>query len=338
MNPTSTLNRTAVAVILGTVVGIASGNVTAQTPAPPAFALGTLYECSGGQSFRVISCTGTQDADACDVQTYSGGQPNQRGPSPRAQVLALVPLCRATATAGAPAAGRGAAAQAAPATVTQVGPAGIKVGDTVEISTAFGPMNARVLSINGNSYRVLVQNGAEVVKIYPAELRRIGPLTAYDRANGIYQLKDKVQVLFEGRWVDSEVITTLGMEYQVTLPGNRVVWAKPENLRLVAAADTPVAPAAAVKAGQPPRPGLTSCAGKIEGRYAASNGLPYTMEFRSGKVTVTAPMSGGEVVECWMSGGKIYLHMPGDADDIAIDINDDGTLQTPFGEMRKRGG
>ena len=340
MITTSALKRAAFSGTFGVAMALASGAAMAQAPAgsgpAPLITIGALYECPAGQSFRVISCSGTGDMDACDVQTYTGGQPNQRGPAPRAQVATLAALCRSEA-AGAPAAGAGAARGTAAAT-PQVGPAGIKVGDSVEISTAFGPATAKVLAISGNQYRVLAPTGVEVTKTYPTELRRIGPLTAYDRANGIYQVKDKVQVLFEGKWVDSEVRTTLGMEYQVTLPGNRLVWAKPEQLRLVTSADTLVAPAAAaVKAGQPPRPGLASCAGKIEGRYAQSNGTPGTIEFRSGKATVTLPFTPPEVVECWTGGGKIFLHMPGDANDIPIDINDDGTLQTPFGEMRKRG-
>ena len=38
------------------------------------------------------------------------------------------------------------------------------------------------------------------------------------------------------------------------------------------------------------------------------------------------------VLECWVSGDKIILHKPGDSPhkDMPIDINSDGTLQTPW--------
>jgi hypothetical protein len=44
-----------------------------------------------------------------------------------------------------------------------------------------------------------------------------------------------------------------------------------------------------------------------------------------------------EQVECWIGGGKIYLHKPEESDDFMIDINNDGTLQTPLGELTKKG-
>jgi hypothetical protein len=95
------------------------------------------------------------------------------------------------------------------------------------------------------------------------------------------------------------------------------------------------APAAA--AAKPPKPGLASCAGKIEGRYAASNGTPYTIEFRSGKASVNVPVMGAQETTCWTAAKKIYLYIPNDADPMEIDINDDGTLQTAFGELKKKG-
>ena len=43
--------------------------------------------------------------------------------------------------------------------------------------------------------------------------------------------------------------------------------------------------------------------------------------------------------ECWMDSERIYLHTVGEAPDkdIPIDINNDGTLETPFGEIKKKG-
>lgn len=108
------------------------------------------------------------------------------------------------------------------------------------------------------------------------------------------------------------------------------------NAQAPAKAPAKAAPKAAP--AKPPKPGLTSCAGKIEGRYAASNGMPYTMEFRAGKTKMTAPFVGTEEFDCWMGDGKIYLFMSGEPEPMAVDINDDGTLQNPLmGEMKKKG-
>jgi hypothetical protein len=40
-----------------------------------------------------------------------------------------------------------------------------------------------------------------------------------------------------------------------------------------------------------------------------------------------------------MEREKIYLHKPGESaeNDVPIDINNDGTLETPFGEIKKKG-
>jgi hypothetical protein len=244
--------------------------------------------------------------------------------------MALIQVCRALKPGEAPAAvspARGGSQQA--------DANGFKIGDTVQINTAFGWMDGKILAMNGNNYRVHAQNGVDVDKTYPAELHRNGPLTERDRAAGLYNLHDRVQVNFEGRWVDSEIMTILGMEYQVTLPGNRAVWAKPENLKYVGPQLKPAAP----QAGTAPKPGLTSCAGKIEGRYSSTGGFGnLTITFRSGKATITG-LTGDESFECWMGGGKIFLHPAGQPtnQDMPIDINDDGTLQTPLGEIKKKG-
>ena len=211
---------------------------------------------------------------------------------------------------------------------------GIKIGDAVEVVTGFGWTPARVIAINGNSYRVLVQ-GHELSKDYPAEVRRVGSATAQDHANGQYRLGDTVQVNFQGRWIDSKIVTEMGMEYQVELPGSRTAWVSPQNLRPGAAASAAAAP----KAGGPPRSGMTSCAGKIEGRYATTGSFgAFTITFRSGKATMTDVGGNDEVFECWMMGEKLLLHQPGRSNlDMPIDINNDGTLQTPLGEIKKKG-
>lgn len=134
--------------------------------------------------------------------------------------------------------------------------------------------------------------------------------------------------------MDGKVITELGSEYQVELAGNRTAWASPPNLR----PGMPAAPVAAPKTGVPPKPGLVSCAGKIEGRYATTGNFgAFTITFRSGKATMTdvATMRssnagrGAKRSTC-TSPMAPNLEMP-------IDINLDGTLQTPLGEIKKKG-
>jgi hypothetical protein len=156
------------------------------------------------------------------------------------------------------------------------------------------------------------------------------------RGRGLFALHDKVQVNVEGRWVEGEIIGELGMEYQVQLSDNRTAWAKAQHLRRVAAPEKPAPPAA----GGPPKPGLKSCAGKFEGRYASTAGGPssFQITFRSGKATLRA-LGDAEEFECWMDREKIYLHKPGESadTDMPVDINNDGTLETPFGEIKKKG-
>ena len=289
--------------------------------------LGVLYSCPGAQ-LKVYSCAGPEATAACDVQAFKGAQAGPRGPAPRSQVMALLQSCHLQTPAEAQAVARGAA-------TPQTESNGIKVGDAVEVVTGFGWTPAKVLAISGNSYRVLT-NGVQVTKDYPSEVRRIGGATAQDHASGQYRLGDRVQVNVDGRWIDGKIVTEMGMEYQVELPGNRTTWAKPQNLRPGAAAPPPVAP----KAGVPPKPGLTSCAGKFEGRYATTGSAfaSFTITFRSGRATLTDNGGNDENFECWMGGEKIYLHQPAHPDlDMPIDINTDGTLQTPLGEIKKKG-
>jgi hypothetical protein len=214
---------------------------------------------------------------------------------------------------------------------------GYKIGDKVQVNTGFGWVAAQILKVDGNRYYVHTGAG-DVWKYYPAEVRGAGGApSAQDRANGHYQLHDKVQVHVDGHWETGEIVTTMGQEYQIKLPGNRETWAGPENIKYAGAAGA--APAAAAQGGVPPKPGMTSCAGKIEGRYSNSGGLgSVTIVFRLGKATLADPSGQGEVLECWMSGDKIILHKPGQSNlDMPISINNDGTLDTPLGEIRKKG-
>lgn len=289
--------------------------------------LGKTYRCPAGKSFKVLSCAGSADADLCDVQSYSNGQPEMRGKSTHQQVVAVLPMCHIQTSGETRADGHAGAAR-------EDGTNGIKVGDAVEVVTGSGWTPAKVVAVNGNRYRVVVY-GVQVTKDYPAEVRRVGAASARDHAQGQYRLGDRVQVNVGGQWINGRIVTEMGQEYQVELSGNRTAWATPRNLR---PAHTAPAAASSSSAGTPPKPGLTSCAGKFEGRYASTGGFgSFTVTFRSGKATMSDPGGNDEVFECWMGSGRMYLHKP-DAShlDMPIDINDDGTLQTPLGEIRKK--
>jgi hypothetical protein len=97
--------------------------------------------------------------------------------------------------------------------------------------------------------------------------------------------------------------------------------------------DTAVATAA-----NPPKAGFVSCMGRIEGRYGTSGGMGgFSIVFHSGKATLRGPLSDDEEADCWTNGHQILLHNSHEASDLPVDINDDGTLDTPFGELKKKG-
>jgi hypothetical protein len=222
------------------------------------------------------------------------------------------------------------------ATPTQADANGFKVGDVVDVDTAFGWTDATILAMNGSNYQVKTKQGVTVMKAYPLELHRKGAYTDRDHAVGLYALKDIVQVNITGKgWLEGSVTTTRGMEYQVTFPDNSTAWASGPQIKYVR---TP-GPATA-KTGVPPKPGFVSCAGKIEGRYASTGGFgSMTIVFKDGKASITAGMGDDEVLECWTLKDKIILRKPGAPEqDMPIDINNDGTLQTPMGELKKKGG
>jgi len=210
-----------------------------------------------------------------------------------------------------------------------------KVGDRVQISSPWGWIEGTVTRVNGNSY--FVHSGAgDAWKSYPDEVRGTGPQTSQDRTNGHYQLHDRVKVNVQGQWVDGEIITTMGSDYQVKLAGSREAWANASQLRFVGEAKAP----AVAKGGQPPAPGMIPCGSKLQGRYSSAGGGfgMFTVIFNSGKATVTDPSGQGEVLECWTNGSKVILHKPGASNqDMPMDINNDGTLDTPLGEIRKKG-
>ena len=209
---------------------------------------------------------------------------------------------------------------------------GIKVGDTVNVATGQGMVLAIVRGVEGHQFDVHIINGPRTFRQYPTQLRRRGPSTRYDRDNGIYEVGDRVTVNYQGRWIDSRILTVAGTEYQVELPERMMIWAKPDQIRFVSEAP----PKEVAKAGMPPRPGLVSCAGKIEGRYAASGSMPIQMTFRAGKVTLSL-MGENQSGECWTGGGKVVITILGEEGAMELDINDDGSLQSPFGELVKKG-
>jgi hypothetical protein len=307
--------------------GVLTVASTAQAQQPK---IGELYKCADGHtSLRVTQCS-NGNPSLCDIEAFADGKPQPGMRLSSAVVSDLLRIC----LAGAP----GASNAQSPSVGAQAGGVdanGFKIGDTVTVNTAFGWMDAKILKANGNSYYVHAKSGAEVWKPYPSELRRIGSINDIDRAHGLYALHDRVKINVEGRWEDGEVVMEMGREYQVALAGNRTAWATPEQLRFVAAQQKASPPVA----GQPPQPGMVSCKGKFEGRYAGTAPGSGTITFRSGQATMRDMLGGDQVLECWTSGDKIVLREAGKPEnDMPIDINDDGTLQTPiWGELKKKG-
>jgi len=312
-----------------TVLAIASSGILAAQ----SLAVNEIYSCNNGSiKLRVTGCTGSDDTDLCGVQHLNAAGTAEISPKTsqsRKAVLQTLQACQLQsqvqqkATAAAP--------KQAGQTAGPAGPGGFKVGDSVQVNTLFGWANAKVLAIKGNSYLVRAETGADVWKDYPLEVRRIGPANAEDHANGVYELHDRVQVLFEGKWVDSEVVGSLGADYQVTLPGNRTAWANREQLKYVG----PQVKPAVAAAGTPPKPGLTTCAGKFDGRYSTGTVANMTVTFRGAKATIS--MYGeSEDMECWMGGGQIHLHKTGEPTGLVLDINKDGSLDSPMGELKKK--
>jgi hypothetical protein len=240
---------------------------------------GAYYSCPGGTRFKVFSCAGNDPNSPCDVQTFRGMQSLSRGPAPRAQVLGFVKACHLQSAAEE----KALSAHPERAPRNEVSSNGIKVGDSVEVLTGFGWSPAKVIAIQGDDYKVNT-NGVQVVKTYPAEVRRIGVAKVQDHA------------------------------------------AAPAS-------------AAVARTTGPPHPGMTSCAGKIEGRYVTTGAGSATIIFRSGKATMGNGFGGEDTLECWMSGDKLILREPGHPEsEMPIDMNNDGTLQVPiYGEFKKKG-
>ena len=345
----------------GLLFAVPMASALAQTPA---LEMNVVYVCNDGQSFKVFSCNSTNGA--CDYQNYKKGQAYQRGEALRAQLAALIPAkCHAQTAAeaqadphrgeippapspfkaGANAGGNGAKPTATVAASSQGAPGAgaFKVGDTVRVLSD-GWQDAQVLQVHGNSYFVRMPNGVEVSKIWPHEVRRLGKLTAEDHAAGQYDVRDRVQVLVNGKWMEGEIRGQQLNMYDIKVAGvdtgfgSDIVNTTPENIRM---STTAAPPARAQRAaGQVPKPGLTSCAGKYEGRWEHVSGMGgMKVVFRSGKATITEGLGGEMPFDCFTGDGKVVFYKAGSFTPFSydFDINNDGTLQTPLGAIKKMG-
>jgi hypothetical protein len=280
---------------------------------------------------KVYSCSGAGPADPCDVETFPQGRPSMRGKSTRQQVMALFALCHVQTADEA----KAPQSSAAPNAVATQGAGGFKTGDEIQILTAGGWMNAKVTQVRGNSYFVHAANGADVWKSYPAEVRRLGKLTMEDHLAGQWDLKDRVQVLYQGKWIEGDIS---GYNYGANQVDVRVqggtVTTTFQNIR--PSTTPPPAPRAAT---QPPKPGLSACTGKYDGRWEPSNGMGgMRIVFRGKQAMVSEGLSPDIAYECWMDGPKIVLYQAGGATIYeTILVNNDGTLQTELAELKKKG-
>jgi hypothetical protein len=346
----------------------------------PTLQMNVVYVCNDGQSFKVFSCDNTTGAcdyqnykkgqayqrgealrvqlaallpAKCHAQTTAEAQADpHRGEIPPAPspfkaragagngASAALAAANAQAVAAQAANSQGSNAQSMS---SQMGGGGFKVGDTVRV-LADGWQEARVIQVLGRSYVVQLSNGVEVSKLWPMEVRRVGKLTGEDHAAGQYDLHDRVQVLVNGRWMEGEIRGQNLNMYDIKVAGvdtgfgSDIVNTTPENIRM-STTPAPAAPAPR-PAGQAPKAGLTSCAGKYEGRWEHVSGMGgMKAVFRSGKVTVTEGLGGPMEFECWMGGEQILLYKAGSYTPFSygFDVNNDGTLQTPLGAIKKMG-
>jgi len=135
---------------------------------------------------------------------------------------------------------------------------------------------------------------------------------------------ESVEVLLFGAWTKGKLLAIDGKQFNVELPDGTKYWMEADEVRKIVVPTPP---------GQPPKPGLSKCAGKFDGRYSTDTGYPVII-FRHG----TASVQGDAAVECWIGHGKIYLHAPGTrADqDFVMTVLKNGALDTPLGEIRKK--
>jgi protein involved in polysaccharide export with SLBB domain len=326
----------------GVLMVLSTASLHAETKAPQ---MNVMYECMVPYSFKFLSCTGTSANDACDVQSFYAGHPFQRGRSTYPQVLNLLARCHLQTPAEAQADARSASTPLPNMAANQggTGPGGFKVGDTVRVLID-GWQEAQVIQVHGASYVVHLPNGVDVSKLWPTEVRRVGKLTAEDHAAGQYDRGDRVQVLVNSRWMEGEVRGQNLNMYNIKVSGvdtglgDDHVDTTPENIRVSMTA--PPLAAATRAAGQVPKPGLASCAGRYEGRWELAGGMAgMKVIFSSGRATVSEGLGGAMPFDCFTGGGKVVFYKAGSFQpfDYDFDINNDGTLQTPLGAIKKMG-
>lgn len=311
----------------------------------PMLEMNVIYECRSPLGIKVLSCTGKNPTDSCAVQLVNAGHVLPPGKSTYAQVMQLLPTCHKRTAAEVAAEKSGAVSPVAgvPGGPPGAGPGGFKVGDKVRVLTV-GWQEATILQIHGRSYYVRLSNGIEVSKDWPTEVRRLGTLTAADHAAGQYDAHDRVQVNINGRWAEGTIQGQQGNMYEIKVPGYRgdfdtdLYSTNPENIRM-STAPTPTPPPQRA-AGQPPKPGYVGCAGKYEGRWESTSGMAGNQViFRAGKVTVTEAFQKASDLDCFVGEGKIFLYKAGSFTPFnePMEINNDGTLQTELGAIKKMG-
>jgi hypothetical protein len=216
----------------------------------------------------------------------------------------------------------------------------VAVGDIVQTGMNGSNVVGEVIRIRGNTADLnLGQNNVSQLVTFD-HLKLLQKAGA--GAKSTCAIGDTVQVPYVANTVmTGRLMKTNGDYCEFDSSGSGFTgWAKCSEVRR-ASGGTCAPAAAAGRAGAagaagPPRAGLVSCAGKFEGRYAPSTGLiGMTIVFRSGKATLSGPLMDNETFDCWTGGGKIILKKAGE-DELPIDINDDGTLDTPLGELKKK--
>ena len=181
--------------------------------------MGVVYACPAVQAtLQVYSCAGPGPSDLCEVQTVPNGRPAMRGKSTRQQVMTMLGICHLQTPAEGQAAARGGSAAAPAQAMSQAGPGGFKVGDTVRVLVS-GWIEARVIAVRGNSYVVHLPNGVDVSKLWPIEVRRVGKLTAEDHALGQYDAHERVQVRINGGWHEGTITGQNLNMYSIKVPG-----------------------------------------------------------------------------------------------------------------------
>lgn len=81
---------------------------------------------------------------------------------------------------------------------------------------------------------------------------------------------------------------------------------------------------------------ISACgSNKVDGVYVNSNGQN-TVEFRDGKAFVTMVGMASDAIPYDVKGNTITVRAGGMAGDLVLTRNSDGTLQGPFGVMRKK--